>query len=444
MCDGVYTLYPRSPIAVAALTLGRTYIAFLSMNIAVGAKLVFVNRFFYPDHSATSQMLTSLATALAGQGWDVHVVTSRLRYDDPEAALPARERISAVRVYRVWTSRYGRAWLPGRVLDYLTFYPSAAWRLWRLARRGDIVIAKTDPPMLSVAAAAVVRLRGARLVNWLQDIFPEIAQVLRMHLIDGVFARLLRRLRDWSLKGASANVVLGRRMLNHLLERGLDPKRISTIANWEAGNVIRSGAREADELRRDWSLGERFVVGYSGNMGRAHDFGIVLDAAERLKTTDVVFLWIGNGSQRSWLEHEARRRGLDSFLFKPYQPRERLAQSLSAPDAHLISLRPDMEGLIFPSKFYGILAAGRPSLFLGDPEGDVAAELYKHRCGYSIAPGDADALASRILHLSENTENCRAMGERARHAFITLYDEQLAVERWARLLRDIADAPSGR
>lgn len=402
-------------------------------------KLVFVNRFFYPDYSANSQLLTSLATALAAQGWEVHVIASRLRCDNPDEALPAHETHEAVRVYRVWTARFGCSWPPARVFDYLTFYPSAAWRLWRLLRKHDIVIAKTDPPLLSVVAAAVAQLRGARLVNWLQDIFPEIAQTPRTRVMYGVPVKLLCMLRDWSLKRAHASVVPGKRMRHHVLDRQAQPSGVHTISNWECGYTIQPIACEDNDLRREWSLTDRFVVGYSGNMDRAHDFRIVLDAAERLHRTGIVFLWIGSGSQRCWLEAEARRRGLDSFVFKPHQPRERMAQSLSVPDVHLISLRPSMEGLTFPGGFYGVLAAGRPSLFIGDLESDVAAELYRHQCGHSVAPGDVGALASRIRHLSQNIAHCRDMGMRARHAFTTLYDEQLAVDRWARLLRNVAD-----
>ena len=91
-------------------------------------------------------------------------------------ALPANETASGVTVHRVWTTRFGRGTLPGRAMDYLTFYPSALWRLARLADRDTIVVSKTDPPMVSVAAALAARATGARLVNWTQDLFPEVAQ----------------------------------------------------------------------------------------------------------------------------------------------------------------------------------------------------------------------------------------------------------------------------
>src|SRR6185503_4809828 len=111
--------------------------------------------------------------------------------------------------------------------------------------------------------------------------------------------------------------------------------------------------REKNILRREWNLQDAFVVGYSGNMGRVHEFGTILDAAERLKSSvNIVFLFIGEGAQRNWIEEEARRRGLENIMFKPYQPRKKLGLSLTIPDVHLISLRRSMEGLIVPSKFY--------------------------------------------------------------------------------------------
>jgi colanic acid biosynthesis glycosyl transferase WcaI len=134
-------------------------------------KVVFVNRYFFPDHSATSQILSDLAFFLAERGWEVHVVTSRQRYDDAGAGLLPHEIVQRVRIHRVWTSGFGRRWLPGRAVDYLSFYLAAAWRLIALLSAGDIVVAKTDPPLISVVAAVAARMRRAKLVNWWQDVF---------------------------------------------------------------------------------------------------------------------------------------------------------------------------------------------------------------------------------------------------------------------------------
>lgn len=402
-------------------------------------KLIFVNRFFHPDHSATAQLLTSLAFALVERGWDVHVVSSRQRYDAAGARLPARELVRGIHVHRVWTSDFGRARLPGRMTDYLTFYSSAAWRLWRLARRDDIILAKTDPPMLSVVGACVASARKARLVNWLQDLFPEVAQVLKVRGVNGVIARVLRNLRDRSLGVARTNIVLGERMRERVKSAGVAPPRVCIIPNWECGQAIKPVANGDNRLRREWRLEDKFVVGYSGNMGRAHEFETILQAAKLLKEQDSIsFVWIGDGAQRPWLEQEALRWGLTSFVFKPYQARDRLFESLSLPDVHLISLRPALEGLIVPSKFYGVAAAGRPTLFIGDVDGEIAVLLRQHQCGYSVAPGDSEALARYIFRLSANIDECRLMGARARRVFDANYEKQIALHRWETVLQQIA------
>ena len=176
-------------------------------SVGASLKLIFVNRYFHPDISATSQMLSGLAFHLAAQGGEVHVVTRRQRYDDPSAQLPASVLVDGVRIHRVWTSRFGRPSLPGRAMDYVSFYLAASIKLATLAKRGDIVIAKTDPPLLSVPAALVSRLRGARLVNWLQDLFTEVAE--RMGMRVGWAAGAIRAVRNASLRSAAVNVVLG-------------------------------------------------------------------------------------------------------------------------------------------------------------------------------------------------------------------------------------------
>ena len=125
-------------------------------------RIVFVNRFYAPDHSATSQQLTDLAVELVTRGVEVRVVTSRLRYDGPGGLLPPRETLDGVSVYRVSTSAFGRSTLAGRAIDYATFYVAAAARLIALLRRGDAVVALTDPPLISIPVGWVGRVSGAR------------------------------------------------------------------------------------------------------------------------------------------------------------------------------------------------------------------------------------------------------------------------------------------
>jgi glycosyltransferase involved in cell wall biosynthesis len=409
-------------------------------------KLIFLNRFFHPDHSATSQILSDLAFGLTERGWTVAVITSRQRYDAPSDTLPPAASIGGVSVHRIWTSHFGRFNLVGRAVDYLSFYVGAAWSLWRIARPGDAVISKTDPPMLSVITGPVCRLRRARLINWLQDIFPEVAEELGF---TGVGSRLgfglLRWLRNRSLRRADCNVAVGNLMGARLASFQVEKRRIRVIPNWADGERIAPIEPVANELRSDWKLDGSFVIGYSGNLGRAHEIETLLEAISRIERDpqgqQIGWLFIGDGTSYRQLQLQTSRRGLTSVQFRPYQPRERLAQSLSAADVHLVSLRPRLEGLIVPSKFYGIAAAGRPAIFIGHPDGEIAHLIRTYACGLVVREGDGTELAAILLRLARDIDECRRMGARARTAFMEQFNKQIGIARWERLLRDLLVQP---
>ena len=400
------------------------------------AKVVFVNRYFHPDVSATSQLLTDLATALAGSGLAIHVICSRQRYDDPHARMPSRESLGGVRVRRVWSTRFGRTALPGRVVDYATFYLSSALALLTTLGRGDIVVAETDPPLMSVVAAAVARLKGARLINWLQDLFPEVASVLGANPLPGPVDRWLKRRRDASLRGARINVVLGERMRERLRRLGIPDEKIAIIHNWAELTPAAPLDAARSRLRTQLGITTEFVVGYSGNLGRAHDFSTLLAAAERLQGfPDVVFLMIGGGAGMAQLARRVESLGLCNFRFLPYQPREALGDALAAADAHWVSLRPELEGLIVPSKFYGILAAGRPVIFIGDADGELARVIAQCGCGGAVPVGDSAALARLILAWKDDPALREAMAQRGYQRYVDRYGAQRAIHQWRDILR---------
>jgi colanic acid biosynthesis glycosyl transferase WcaI len=402
-------------------------------------RLIFINRFFAPDHSATSQILSDLAFDLAGAGREVHLVTSRQIYDDPKAALPERETINGVDVHRVASTGFGRAALLGRAIDYVSFYQSVRHCLVELVRPGDIVIAKTDPPLMSVVARPVVRRNGARLVNWLQDIYPETAVELGVPFMRGPVAASLAALRNATLREAAATVVVGDLMGRKVEVLGAPAERIHVIANWCNDEDIVTPAD--NPLRRQWNLADKFVLGYSGNLGRAHEFQTVLAAAERLRDEPrMVFLMIGGGKRFDELASAVQARGLaGAFRFLPYQARTLLSYSLGAADAHWVSLDPRLEGLMVPSKFYGIAAAGKPIVVIGDPNGELGRLVQGNACGFAIAPGDSDALTATLRQLLDAPQTVSDMGMRARQMLDAHFTRRQGLARWRRLLDQLDD-----
>jgi glycosyltransferase involved in cell wall biosynthesis len=315
--------------------------------------------------------------------------------------------------------------------------------MWRSvlgqASRGDILVVKTDPPLLCVAAMHAAKRRGVRLVNWLQDLYPDVAVKLGVPLLKGPLGQALFRLRDIALRAAEANVVIGQRMAENVRSRGIAADRIHVIQNWCDDEEIRPIPRTDNPLRREWALEDKFVVGYSGNLGRAHEFDTVLAAAERLaRDTRVVFLFIGGGHKFEELARRVKERRLDrSFRFIAYQDRAVLKYSLGVPDVHWISLRPELEGIALPSKFYGIAAAGRPMIAITAKDGEFARLVRQHDCGFVVEPGHSDALAGTLTRISGDDTCLGAMGLRAREMLEAHFARQHAFERWRSLLAEI-------
>jgi glycosyltransferase involved in cell wall biosynthesis len=337
------------------------------------------------------------------------------------------------------TTRFGRSGLAGRGVDYASYYVLMRRRAHALAGHGDIVVAKTDPPLTSIVALQVAMQRGARLVNWMQDVYPETAAELGVPLMRGPLGRLLCRQRNRSLQGAAANVVVGQRMAERV--RALAPAApLHVIPNWSDDEALRPISQEENPLRQAWGLEQKFVAGYSGNLGRVHEFETALSAAALLRGHPrIVFLFIGGGHHFDRLARSVRESGLEGmFRFMAYQPQELLKYSLSVPDVHLISLLPQLEGLIMPSKFYGIAAVGRPVISITASDGEIGRLVRAHKCGLVVEPGDGRALARALTDLAGDPSGVAQMGKRARAMVDGSFARAHAFARWRKLLEAIS------
>lgn len=372
--------------------------------------ILFLSRVYPPAEGATGQLLAELAPELARRGHRVTVVTSH-----PGAGSISSEAVDGVRVERVSGLSFTRASHWRRALSYLSLYPALLWRALRLPR-ADVVVTLTDPPLLLVLGVALKAFKGSRHVHWAQDIYPELAEEMDVLPKDGMVARALRWISTAGLRHADRIIAVGRCMKARLVQRGLAPSAIEVIPNWGHGSNEPDETNHASNpFRAEHGLRDRFVIMYSGNLGLAHPFEAMLDAAERLRSAhpQVLFLFVGNGPRLPWVREQVAQRNLENVRFLPFQPREKLAQSLAAADLHLASMLHELCGLVVPSKVYGVLAAGRPCIFLGPRESEVAQVIEQQRCGRVVSSGDGATLADCLIEWATHPERARAAGQRA-------------------------------
>jgi len=400
------------------------------------------------EEPATSQLLTDLAQALANeteqegtlgqneqsQASERHehlagVPTSPevLVLASSRRGLPRRETRRNVRIARLGPTRRDSASLLSRTLA-------------RHARRGDTVVLLTDPPLLGLFATPILRLRRARIIHWVQDIYPEIAAELSGQR----WLCALRPLRDWSWRNAHATVTLGPDMVAVLTAARVSPKRIHTIPNWPLPELHEAPLADITALKATWpeALADKFVVLYSGNLGRVHDLPPILEIAASLRDTapHIAFIFVGRGAQQAPLRAAAHARALTNIHFLPPAPRAQLSASLSAGDLHLVTLKPGCERYVLPSKLYGITAVSRPLLFIGPRTCALFKDVADTGIGLSFARDETAAAANAIRALADSPEQRQRMQTAARQ-FSQAHNFATSLHAWRKLLAQSGPSP---
>ena len=378
-------------------------------------RFLLLNQFFWPDVAATSQLLTDLARHLADEGHEVRVICARSSYTRSgygtlRQVVPARKDcIEVVRVNGVGFARRST-----RLLSYATYLAGAFWH----ALKGpppDVVVTLTTPPLLGLVGTLVKQVRGARHFQWEMDLYPDVATALGMQS-----AEWASWLLDWPRRGAVGVIALGECMAERLRGRGIAAEKIHVAENWADGVKIRPRAFP--------DFGTLTVV-YSGNLGRAHEVETVAGAVPRL---DGRFRLVvaGDGVGRRELERAgAGTRGGAMVTFEGYCGYEELGERLGRGHIGLVTQKRETLGCVVPSKVYGILAAGRPVLFVGPAEATPTRIVERFRCGWHIEPGDVDGLVALLELLKGHPEEVVAAGRRARAAFEEHYDRPIGVVR---------------
>jgi colanic acid biosynthesis glycosyl transferase WcaI len=389
-------------------------------------KILFINQFFWPDSSATSQQLTDLVTGLVELGNDVSVLCGEGGY-----AEAASSNAPPVLIYRVKASPFVRSRV-GRILSYLSFYAVAVLRGLTLPRY-DVVVSLTTPPLISLLGTLIKTFRGSRHFIWEQDIYPDVAIDLNYFKAGGVADHFTGFFADLSRRHADGVIALGECMKNRLIQRGIEPSRITIAENWASGTAIEPMPRHGDP--------NTLVLLYSGNLGLAHDLDTLTGAIKNLHhDSQFRFLFIGNGGKRKQLADFCTKNEISTVELRPYVSRDRLSESLAAGDIGLVTQHDVCCGSVVPSKVYGILAAGRPILFIGPRAATPALTIERHQCGWQIDCGDVDGLTRLLLHLAHNRHLVHQAGARARQALLDHYDLPASIRRIATIIGNRSDA----
>jgi colanic acid biosynthesis glycosyl transferase WcaI len=378
-------------------------------------RIILINQFFWPDAAATSQYLTDFARFLAAQGHEVEVVCGRSSY----APLHEAKEAPPVVVHRTACFPFLRG-LPARMCSYASFFLGALWIGLRMPA-ADVVVTLTTPPMLPVIGAVLKKLRHRKHFIWEMDLFPEALVDVGLVKQNSWMVRLLGRMADWSRRQSDGVIALGDCMRRRLLDRGIPASLIHVAENWADGSEI-----FPLPTRRHGPL----TVLYSGNLGRPHDVDTILYAMERLKDDPrFQFRFVGDGARRKEIADFCRRNRITNTSYAPYYPREEMSRNLMEGDIGLVTQREACMGTVVPSKVYGLMAAGRPILYIGPRESTPSHIIHRFRCGWQIDCGNGPAVTELLRDLEGHRDKVALAGARGRRAFLDHYDLPQGVAR---------------
>jgi glycosyltransferase involved in cell wall biosynthesis len=374
-------------------------------------KFLLLNQFYPPDMAPTGQVLHDLARTLAARGHEVTVLCSRRSYDGGKL-YPALEKLEGVTVKRLPSFGFGRRRFAAKVADYLSFILCLAATLCFIQPRPDLILCLTTPPYLGILGKAAALLRRCRHAHWVMDLYPDVLASHGMISRGHPAYRLLGRLSRAQWSGSSLVLCLGPRMAEKTRPY-LPPAEAQAVLKWMPlwGHpglkpAVPGGPEQEFRRKRGWE-NEALVLMYSGNMGLGHRFSEFLQAADRLGPSGPLWAFAGGGKRRKEVEDFAAAHPRARIQVLPYVPAEDLAASLGSADAHLASLDSAWQGLMVPSKIQGIFAVGKPVIFVGKKENELADWISAQQAGWVVEEGDVEGLVEVLGQLADPAERAR-------------------------------------
>lgn len=392
-------------------------------------------QFYPPDYAATGQLIEELAIHLERLGIHVQVFTGQPGYAFRKADAPPIERFKNLLIRRSRTSQLFPSRIRGKALNGVLYFLRSGLHLIKASSRGDILLLTTAPPFLPILGYLAKLVFGISYVCLLYDLYPDVAVNLKVVSGNNLVVKFWNWINKQVWKQADSVIVLSSTMKDRVQAKCPEiSDKISVIHNWANPDWIVPISKQDNWFAHKYNLVKTFTVLYSGNMGRCHEMDTILEAARQLQDEAIQFVFIGGGAKRQPCVAQASELGLRNCQFLPYQEKQALPYSLTACDLSLVSISPGMEGVVAPSKLYGILAAGRPVAAICEPHSYLRPLIGEAKCGAAFNNGDGTSLAKFIRRLATDTELAERMGMAGRHFLESNFTPEIIAKQYSQVL----------
>jgi colanic acid biosynthesis glycosyl transferase WcaI len=414
------------------------------------ARIIILSLVFAPDGVSTSAIVSELAHDLVEHGHQVTVLTTQPHYNiDPDARAqqPLQRRwgglfyTSSYHGIPVWHTAMrpkGQRAL-GRITDYLIFHVISMLLGLFAIRRQDVVFAVSPPLTIGLVGWLLALLKRARLIYNVQELYPDTAITMGVLKKDSFVTRVLQWIELFVYRRSAALAVICQPFADVIVGKGIAPSKIHVISNFVDTDFVQPGSKD-NALARELGLKDRFVVHYAGNIGMTQSFDTLLATAEHLQDEpQIIFLIVGDGARRTYVETQVRERRLKNVQLLPYQSRRRVPDIYATADVCLVPLMAGTAKTTVPSKLYTIMSAGRPAIVAVDADSDIVLTVKRADCGIAIAPDDAAQLEQSLRYALTHTDELHRMGANGRYYAVRHLSRQAVNTRYHTLIQKVSE-----
>lgn len=386
-----------------------------------------INQHYYPELASTGQVFQEIAEYFAGLDYKVTVIAGKAFYHDEKMIKPLPRELSGVIIVRLWNTAFKKSFFLGKAFNLLTFQASLALYSLFCLHRDSFVMVGTNPPLALLSLIIAKKIRCFKLISVIQDLYPDILVCSGFTNERAFLFRFLRRIVKNSFKACDRIVTISEDMRNHM-EKIYTVAEVKVINNMVIGDIY---PKPSVNNRNTFDTCKEFLVMYSGNFGIAHEYETLHETVRLLAENEsILFKIVGGGIHYNSLKKACIRESLRNISFFPYTVKEDLNTSLNEADVHLIIFDNEFKNVLMPSKYYGILACGKPIILISSGENVISRDIVSYDIGFTVANNEPFRLRDILIKLSQEPETLIAMGQRARMLYMEKYRRELVLEKY--------------
>lgn len=404
-------------------------------------RILVIYRHFWPDSPPYASMLRSIATELVSAGHEVTIWCEQPCYKmaDGGLSLPKREVLDGIRIERIGKLPGWRASSSIRLLDKLFFIPRIlAKAFWRRLRglEYDIVWTATIPPVIQGwAGYNIARLFKARFLYHCQDLYPELAEHMKIWKSNGLLSRMMTAIEKRTRARADLLVTLSDDM-SRTVRALASPRKMVVINNFmldDFSDQQQDGFSECPSAQHNSCI--RLI--FAGNLGAFQGLEQLVKAMRlvELDAPNLELVLLGEGTALPALKVEAK--GLGNVHFEGHRPFAEAQLIIAEADIGVVSLEPELYRFAFPSKTLTYLGLALPIFAIVEPESQLAEMITSQGVGFIARDRDAWSIADALLQLSKQQEELPSLRDKALSVYHRDHARRAVLQKWVKTIDDL-------